>query len=189
MPKQADLYTRAGATISVDGRYRYKLWREWDGPMLAERHRFLGTDGAGNPWTEPMSLVFIMLNPSTADGNKDDPTIRRCVSFAKRYHFQRIDVVNLFAYRATNPKALLALNHNDDPVGVENQRHVQDLAFERGNRIVCAWGTHGHHLGQDQTMLGWLGDKKMYCLGRTGAGFPRHPLYVNGATKFEEFKP
>ena len=171
-------YVSKGAIISKWGTYRYQLWREWRGTHDAKNWHWHGyRDGDGHAVGEPMSCLFVMLNPSTADGNEDDPTIRRCVAFAKAWKYERLDVVNLFAYRATDPRALKRLNHNDDPVGVDNQHYVEGLA-RRAGIIVCAWGAHGTHLSQDETMLGWLGARPLHALGFTNAGQPRHPLYL-----------
>lgn len=180
-------YTDAGAIISACGKYRYRLWREWRGvgeqwDMWTEGDGSPALDGAGQPIGEPLSCVFVMLNPSTADGEQDDPTIRRCVGFAKRLGFDRLDVVNLFAYRATKPAELLRLNHGDEPWGIDNERQIA-RALDLAGMVVCAWGAHGGHLGQDETVLGWLDshnhrDAPVMALGLTNEGFPRHPLYL-----------
>lgn len=177
--KKPTPYVSAGADISADGRYRYLLWREWRGTHDPNNWRWLGAkDGAGAEIGEPKACLFVMLNPSTADGLIDDPTIRRCVGFAKAWKFERLEVVNLFALRATNPRDLLKVdNVADDPVGWQNSDKVF-LAGRRAGRIVCAWGNHGAHLGQDETLRGWLPDRPLYALGFTDAGFPRHPLYA-----------
>jgi hypothetical protein len=117
----------------------------------------------------------------------DDPTIRRCVAFAKSWGLFRLEVVNLFAHRATSPTELLALNDAAEPVGPDNLMHVAASAAAAG-KIVCAWGAHGGHLGQDETTLGWIMDHKrrrtlVQCLGLTKEGYPRHPLYVPGDTE------
>jgi hypothetical protein len=178
-------YIDAGTTISPDGRYRYLLWREWRGTHDPENWRWLGAvDGAGHPLGEPKSCLFIMLNPSTADGSQDDPTIRRCVAFASAWRFERLEVVNLFAFRAASPHDLLALGDVDDPVGPDNLSHVFGAAARAG-RIVCAWGSHGGHLNQSETVLGWLDDansRSRFALGVTATGQPRHPLYVKADT-------
>jgi hypothetical protein len=168
----SDEYTSGGAALSEDGKYRYRLWREWRGT-----HDILNWRQIDKDWSVPLSCVFVMLNPSTADASIDDPTIRRCVGFAKAWRFERLEVVNLFAFRATDPKQLLALRHSDDPVGVRNQEFVQQAIADAG-RIVCAWGSHGDHLGQDETMLGWLGARQCHALGLTKDGHPKHPLYL-----------
>ena len=171
-------YISSGADISACGRYRYLLWREWRRSGSLENWAMTDmVDGAGNRIGEPKSCLFVMLNPSTADASIDDPTIRRCVAFAKRWRYDRLEVVNLFAYRATNPKTLLTLGHKENPIGDRNSEVVSSAAFEAG-LIVCAWGAHGGHMGHDETVRGWLGARKSFALGFTKAGQPRHPLYV-----------
>ena len=179
-------YIEKGAKISPCGNYRYRLWREWRlHPAPALWHLWTDdkgkpvVDGAGEQLGVPKTCVFIMLNPSTADGEEDDPTIRRCVGFAKAWGYDRLDVLNLFAYRATDPKALLDLNH---PGNKDAFDWVLTRAFPIGT-IICAWGAHGGHIGQDETCLGWLGDRKRFALGLTRDGHPRHPLYLPLAAK------
>ncbi len=184
-------YISKGATISACGRYRYRLWREWRGTgtdanwdWLTDKSGKRVVDGGGHPLGEPKSALFIMLNPSTADGERDDPTIRRCVAFAKAWGYDRMDVVNLFAWRATKPADLLAVNHPDDPVGVNNKDHIEAAARKAGI-IICAWGAHGSHLGQDETTLGWLTDtqlRRCHTLKVTKDGHPGHPLYIAAST-------
>lgn len=179
-------YVSSGATISADGRYRYRLWREWRlHPAPAQWDMWTDNgkpvvDGAGEQLGTPKSCVFIMLNPSTADGDTDDPTIRRCVGFAKALGYDRLDVLNLFAHRATDPAELLALNWDDDPIGPNNRSHVASVMQGecRPGHIICAWGSHGGHLGQDEEMLGWLGSRKAHALRLTKDGHPAHPLYL-----------
>lgn len=192
-----DSYIDAGATISTCGRYRYRLWREWrlhprpaHWDMWTDERGLPVVDGNGHQLGTPKSCVFVMLNPSTADGKSDDPTIRRCVGFAKSWGYDRLEVVNIFAYRATNPRDLLALNHADDPVGWRNEEYVrQVIARHRLGVIVCAWGAHGGHLGQDETMLGWIGSLPRFALGLTAGGHPRHPLYVPYRAPLVAFRP
>lgn len=180
-------YIDSGAHVSADGRYRYLLWREWRGTHDPAHWSWLGgRDGAGALLGEPKSCLFIMLNPSTADALRDDPTIRRCVAFARLWKFERLEVANLFAFRATDPAELLALSHGDDPVGPDNRQWIEDAA-ERAGRIVCAWGGHGSYLGQDETVLGWLGRRPTYALGRTKRGQPRHPLYLSATSELDPF--
>jgi hypothetical protein len=137
----------AGATFSRDRRYRYRLWRRWDR-------------------TRPL-VAFVMLNPSTADARHDDPTIRRCLGFARRWGYGGIEVVNLFAYRATNPTALRKVR---DPVGRGNARHIQS-ALARAALVVLAWGA-------DTQSSRHVSVVRAHCLGLTRAGQPRHPLYL-----------
>lgn len=191
-------YIAKGAEISACGKYRYRLWREWrlhpapaQWDMWSEDDGTPIVDGAGAQLGEPKACVFIMLNPSTADGSEDDPTIRRCVGFARAWGYDRLEVVNLFAYRATDPATLLALTHEYDPVGVRNQHHFDQVLFYGYpiGVIVCAWGAHGAHLGQDETALGWLREHERFALGLTKGGHPRHPLYVSAETPLAPFRP
>lgn len=185
----ASPYIYAGADISPDGRYRYLLWREWRGTGSHDNWRWLGgKDGAGHELGEPKSCLFVMLNPSTADAETDDPTIRRCVAFAKRWQFDRVEVVNLFAHRATDPREILRMGDAADPCGVRNQGRIERAAQNAGV-IVCAWGNHGSHLGQDETVLGYLEGwgAPLKALGFTKDRHPRHPLYVRGDAELIEF--
>jgi len=146
-----------GAVLSDDGRYRYHLWRNLDRS---------GTQRA---------LVFVMLNPSTADAEKDDQTIRRCLGYARRNGCNRLEVVNLFAWRATHPSELRdAAEAGCDPVGHDNLLHV-DEALRRG-RVVVAWGSGAAACPSTpvaELLANW--SQPMWCLGRTKDGHPRHP--------------
>ena len=163
-------YLSSWADVSQCGKYRYRLTRQWS---------------TKDAWGGTTARVFIMLNPSTADENSDDPTIRRCVRFGQALGYCAIDVVNLFAYRATNPKELLSLNRNDDPVGVGNQYSIESVCNAQDcGMIIAAWGAHGGHLGQDETVLGWLKRPHLvHALGLTKDGKPRHPLYLKATAK------
>ena len=147
---------RSDANISDDGRYRYWLTRRW---------------AAGN------LLPFVMLNPSTADAAVDDPTIRRCIGFAKREGAAGIHVVNRFAYRATNPADLRA---TPDPYGPGNDaalRFVAAYAASHKQPIICAWGANSGHESRTASIL-MADGAQLVCLGMTKDGHPRHPLYV-----------
>lgn len=146
------------ARISACSAFRYSLARKWG---------------------EDPSLVFVMLNPSTADAAVDDPTIRRCMGFAQRDGFDGIQVVNLYAYRATDPKALRAC---PDPIGPENNRFLHLLLAEQarhGTPVVAAWGALAD-ADRVEEVLTMVPSVKWRCLGLTKAGAPRHPLYVRG---------
>lgn len=182
-------YVAKGARISACGKYRYRLWREWRGTHDPKHWRWLGAnDGAGGPLGDPLSALFVMLNPSTADGEQDDPTIRRCVGFAKAWKFERMDVVNLYAYRATKPRDLVAFAKcGGDPVGWDNSEIVGN-AVRRAGVVVCAWGAHD--VGeQGDIMRGWLEGKKHYALGFTKSGQPRHPLYASADSSLIPMPP
>lgn len=153
---------RKGALISDCGRYRYILRRQWD-------------PGAGH-------LLVVMLNPSTADAEIDDPTIKRCISFARREMFGGIVVMNLFAFRATSPNDMKAA---DDPIGPDNDSWLGTMltaAPTFDQTVLAAWGAHGAHLDRAAQVVA-LADRagcRLVCLGTTAAGHPRHPLYVAG---------
>lgn len=159
---------RDNAIISSCGLYRYAL------------HRHLCIQ------KESKSCLFIMLNPSTADGRKDDPTIRRCIGFARSWGCDRLFVGNLFAWRATDPGELRKHGvGNGDIVGPKNHEWITAMADVVTRReevpgpIVCAWGPKGHYMQQDDAVIGWLEDEfTLYCLGRSKDGSPRHPLML-----------
>ncbi len=162
------------AVISPNGKYRYHLRR-----VIAEESSKVAT--------------FIMLNPSTADHAVDDPTIRRCMGFARRWGCGEVQVVNLFAVRATDPQDMLAAS---DPVGENNREWIMRAVEatrdiyepEQVGLVVCAWGTHGAYMGQDQTVLGWIEDIcEPLALGITKDGHPRHPLYMPFSAELEPF--
>jgi hypothetical protein len=190
-------YISKGAQISSCGKYRYRLWREWRlHPLPAQWDMWtddLGkpiVDGAGEQLGDPKACVFVMLNPSTADGEEDDPTIRRCVGYAQAWGYDRLEVLNLFAYRATDPQALLSLIHTDDPVGPGNLEAFNHVIRDyKVGTIICAWGVHGAHLGQDETALGWLRDLPRFALGLTKDGHPKHPLYMPKDAQPVRFRP
>lgn len=172
-------YVDKGAVISSDRNYRYHLWREWRGTHDPNHWRWIGNekDGNGNRIGEPKSCLFIMFNPSTADGEKDDPTIVRCVNFAKRRNYEKLEVVNLFAYRSSSPIDIFNIESLDEQIGPRNMEFVE-LAVENSGLIICAWGMHGDYCDQGNTVLGWI-NRKTYCLGTpTVNGQPRHPLYL-----------
>lgn len=159
---------RKSAVISNCGKYRYRLDRKWDDGLC--------------------SMPIIMLNPSTADADLDDPTIRRCISFAKREGFGGIVVMNLFGFRATSPKEMLAA---ENPHGPENWNHLLEMisyAREINEAILCAWGAHGvHGMAKRVQEYAKVNKVRLACLGKTSGGHPRHPLYVKGDQSFEAF--
>lgn len=156
-----------GAVITTGGKYRYILWRDLPSPTIG-------------------TCLFIMLNPSTATATKDDPTIRRCRSFAEREGCNRLEVVNLFAYRATNPHQLKLLSR-EQIFGPLNLRYIHE-AVMRADVIIAGWGAHASLHGVDKYVLSTI-DKPVYCLGKTSHGKPRHPLYVRGDQPLEILKP
>ncbi|MHB1952355.1 MAG: DUF1643 domain-containing protein [Sulfobacillus sp.] len=121
------------------------------------------------------TCVFCMLNPSTADAMKNDPTVRRCVGYAQQWGFGTLTVVNIFALRSTDPKALY---DHADPVGQDNDWHISRAA-ETADLFVCAWGGHGGDRGK--FVIDRLRDKaRLMCLTINKDGSPGHPLYLPG---------
>jgi hypothetical protein len=174
-------YISKGSLISACGKYRYLLWREWRGTHDPKNWKWLGfKDGAGAEVGEPKTCLFVMLNPSTADGELDDATIRRCVGFAKAWKYERLEVVNLFAYRATKPKDLFAAGA--EMHGLDNQEVIERAVRDAGI-IICGWGAHGSWGEQDEIVRGWMLGKKHHALGFTKDGQPRHPLYLPADAK------
>ena len=148
----------------MPARYRYQLERHWD---------------ESRP-----QVLFIGLNPSTADASHDDPTVRRCIRFARDWGYGGLLLGNLYAFRATRPRELAAAGY---PVGRGNNRALQDLA-SRADALVAAWGNDGHELGRDRRVMRLLG-RPLLCLGTTARGAPRHPLYVRASVQPQAFAP
>lgn len=150
-------------------KYRYTLWREW------EQDYHLITEYSPSSKLNQYAM-FIGLNPSTADETKDDPTIRKCIGFAKRWGYGALCMTNLFAFRATDPKVM---KREENPVGQDNHHQLLKCASSAGI-VVAAWGVNGRHMSMDISVKQWLygGGIKLHCLRMTGSGFPEHPLYV-----------
>lgn len=146
-----DERVRSDACFSRCGTYRYALWRRW----------------AAGP-----QVLFVMLNPSTADKQRNDPTIRRCIGFAASWGYGAVAVGNLFAFRTPSPRVLRQAAH---PVGRANDRWLLRLAAE-SNCVIAAWGNEGVLLARDSRVRELLAP--LNALGLTQQGQPRHPLYV-----------
>lgn len=154
-----DLFTTGSAVLSDCGLYRYRLERRiGDGPTLGG----------------------IMVNPSTADANEDDPTIRRWIGFATRLGFGRVVIGNLFAYRSTDVKQLAAV---DDPVGPDNDRHLVEI-ITRSDTLVVGWGALAK-LPKRLRARWCFVDRAakdarvpLMCFGTTKTGDPMHPLFL-----------
>lgn len=162
-----NLFLKSTAQLSACGLYRYSLSRVWDQDKYA--------------------ATWIMLNPSTADATQDDPTIRRCCGFAEAWGLGGIYVVNLFAFRATEPKRLRTAH---DPIGPENDSAIIGACMA-GNITVAAWGTVGEFLGRGAQVLEMLHARRIavHHLGLTQGGHPRHPLYASGDLEPVPFTP
>lgn len=165
------LNIRRAAVLSDDGRYRYHLSRWWadDGPVMG----------------------IIGLNPSTADADVDDPTIRRCIGFAQREGCVGVNVANLFAYRATSPADLARVFERvgpDNDLWLERYLDVA-TASENGAPLVAAWGAHKIARDRAAIVTQRARDRgvTLHCLGRTLAGDPKHPLYVPADAPLEVY--
>lgn len=150
----------ASALFSDCMTYRYRLSRVWDRSRPA--------------------LVCVLLNPSTATESRADPTLDRCLRRARILGFGGCEMVNLFAFRATDPAEMCRAA---DPVGPENDAQILAAAMGAG-MVLCGWGTHGAHLGRGAQVQALLRDAGLglWHLGLTRGGAPRHPLYVGYGT-------
>lgn len=149
-------------------------------------YRYLLTRPSETMYPERGTALFVMLNPSTADASLDDPTIRRCRGFARSWGCSGLTVANLYALRSTDPKVLRG---HSDPVGPDNDRHLFNLAVEYGD-IICAWGAHATRERVDRAVAIFkLAGARLWCLGTTTSGAPRHPLYIKADQKLIEWTP
>ena len=153
---------QTGAEFSPCRKFRYRLWRRWaDGPML----------------------VVIGLNPSTADETLNDPTIRRCLGYARDWHFSGLMMLNCFSYRSTDPNALKVHTDKALPQEIENRQIIaREVAsiVAAGGAVVAAWGFWGDFQGIGAVMRDLLTNLGVgvACLGTAKNGEPRHPLYL-----------
>jgi hypothetical protein len=155
----------SGAGFSPCRRWRYTLWRQWS---------------LSSP-----KIAFIGLNPSTADETSDDPTVRRCIDFARRWGFGGMYMLNVFAYRSTDPRLLKTAV---DPVGPGNRAALLRTC-RRSKMTVACWGGWGRLFDRGRTVIELLRDSPLHCLGVTKGGHPKHPLYLPSETLATEFPP
>lgn len=154
-PDARGLVGESGALFDRSRRYRYRLWRIWDS-------------------TRPPA-TFVLLNPSTADEERDDPTMRRCCGFARRWGYGGIEVLNLFAWRSAAPAALRTVA---DPVGPRNDAVLRE-SIASAALVVFGWGNHALFRDRAPDFLRRVRPRgRAFHLGLTLAGQPRHPLYV-----------
>ncbi|MEI8668573.1 MULTISPECIES: DUF1643 domain-containing protein [Pseudoalteromonas] len=145
------------AELSECRKYRYALWRTWDA-------------------TKPI-VMFIGLNPSTADENNDDPTLIRCINFAKFWGYGGVCMSNLFAYRATEPRDMKAAK---DPIGSNNDAWLTKLSND-AQLVICAWGNDGSFLKRSKQILELMPNLNYLKLNKSGE--PAHPLYLSAKLK------
>ena len=147
-------YISASCKFSKSKLYRYSLRRTW---ALGSRKQ----------------VLFIGLNPSSADSESDDPTIRRCVQFASSWGFNSLEVVNLFAFRATNPKDLFA---EPRPEGIYNDSWIKK-ADQRSSLSVACWGSAGIYRNRSEIIMDLVDN--LFCINTNKDNTPSHPLYLN----------
>ena len=138
------------ANISKDKIYRYTLSRTWDS-------------------TKP-TVLFIELNPSIADENIDDPTITRCINFAKDWGYGTLLMANLFAFRSTYPKEIYLI---DDPIGKDNDHYILECV-KQSDLIIACWGNNGTYMDREKIIKELV--PNLYCLQKNKNGTPHHPL-------------
>lgn len=151
-------YLDQGAEFSPCGQYRYTLWRRL---------------GMGD-----RAVAFVGLNPSTATATTDDPTIRRCIGFARAWGFDWLYMLNLHAFRSTDPRGLA---HAVDPVGPANWEALQNFG-RKADMLVAAWGANELHGAAREYAERLYALPRTHCLGTTKSGAPRHPLYLPAST-------
>lgn len=159
---------RGYATFSIDRRFRYCLER-WITPRSAVAAR-----------DADRLVTFVMLNPSTADAFVDDPTIRKCLKFAKREGADTMRVVNLFALRATNPAELGKVGSREFAGADQANWIAVRASVIAACTSIAAWGTHGHRFDQHRLIRGVdgaLDGIELHHLGLSKDGYPKHPLY------------
>ena len=142
---------KSDAVFSPDRLHRYGLWRLWDNNLP--------------------TVLFIGLNPSTADEFKNDPTIRRCIGYAKDWGYGGYIMGNIFAFRATDPDIMKAAK---DPIGAENNEWLLRL-HQEADLTIGAWGNYGKFMNRGKDVVAMIPNLK--CLKITGQGYPSHPLY------------
>ena len=153
-------YIYTGAIFSPDRVYRYVLQRKW-------------SEGGRR-------ISFVCLNPSKADENIDDPTVRRVVDFARHWGYDELNMLNIFGLRSTDPKELVR-HYKVWPAVDENEKYLRAIETP----VVCAWGTWGALYGRGEVVKAMF--KEPLCLGFTKDGYPRHPLYVKATTEAIKF--
>ncbi|MFN4249080.1 MAG: DUF1643 domain-containing protein [Flavipsychrobacter sp.] len=149
------------ACISKCQQYRYWLSRVWD--------------------VEKPLIMYIGLNPSTADAEKDDPTITRMIGFAKGWGYGGMIVTNLFAYRATSPTDMF---NAAEPVGIDNDHHIR-MQYGKCHTVVFCWGVNGYYKDRNKMVSSFFPHAQ--CFGTTINGYPKHPLYLKSDTQLVKY--
>lgn len=153
---------------------------------LDETHRYLLTrPDIGNEPGARGTCLFIMLNPSTADESKNDPTVSRCIDVARRWGFARLEACNIFSIRGTDPRVIRTPGATGDPVNLETILWRANAALQGDSIVICAWGVHGAFERRGRIVRDHLVRRGVtpMCLGLTKGGHPRHPLYLSSFVK------
>jgi hypothetical protein len=148
---------KSSAEFSPCRKYRFTLWRTWDE-------------------TKPYAM-FIGLNPSTADETQNDPTVTRCINYAKSWGYGGLCMTNIFAYRATQPEDMMS---EKKPIGDENDASILNSAKEAGV-VVAAWGNDGSYMGRSKQVKKLV--QNLHCINMNASGEPTHPLYQKADLK------
>ena len=164
-----DIKTKAiksSATFSDCAQYRYNLMRQFSNGTRV--------------------INFIMLNPSTANENVNDPTIAKCENRSIKLGFDKMVITNLFAYRATDPSDMMIV---DDPIGEENDNYILNHA-KCAELVLCAWGNHGEYRYRSEDVIRMLKKNgiKLHALKLNSSGEPAHPLYLSNKLEIFEWK-
>lgn len=155
----------AGALFSRDEQYRYALWRVWGRRDDVQNRR---------------TFCVVGLNPSTADERTNDPTVERCMRRADQYGYDALLMLNLFAFRATDPRAMKEQGEPEGPWNDSTLEWAMD-AVSPVTTMLVAWGAHGAHLGASARFVreAYVRKRELFCLGTTKGGEPAHPLYLS----------
>ncbi len=145
---------KTDAILSEDRKYRYVLSRIWD--------------------ESKPTVMIIGLNPSTADETENDPTIVRCIDFAKSWGYGGVYMLNLFGFRATQPKDMF---NTKEPIGNENDKYIYEYS-KICDKVICAWGNDGDYKNRSKEILSKI--ENLYYLKLNKTGEPAHPLYLKG---------
>lgn len=152
-----------GAVFSPDNRYRYTLWRVWDKSIE--------------------QVLFIGLNPSIANADHDDPTVRRCIGFAKTWGYGGMWIANIFAFISSSPRYIQQVA---DPVGPDNEVWIK-LLVNSFSLVIACWGNRGNDPHRNQFIASL--NRPLHCLAMTSSGNPAHPLYLPATATPIDFRP
>jgi len=161
------MFIKKNAIFDTTKKYRYLLMRQWS--------------------ENNAQITWIMLNPSTADENIDDPTIRRCIGFSKLYNAGKMEIVNLFSYRSTTPQTLYTIN---DPIGKETDQYILN-SVKSADKVIIAWGNHGKLNNRSKYVINDLLSpyhNKIYTLKLLKNKEPGHPLYISYSEQLKKLK-